>query len=369
MRVLHSFAGRETMFRTTVLPLRSKIQSEGNGRWTDPDFPPVAQSVGHTNMLNLEDLPHCCCNAQLSTSPGASAFSTGSGMPPGWQRASQIFANASVCGAHGFRGETIRQGALGDCWLLSAAAVVAQREDLMRKIFVTAEPHECSDGVYCLSLFQEGHWRSVLIDEWLPVDKFGRLLFAHSTESGQLWPALLEKAFAKCYGSYSALEGGWVHDALVDLTGGVAETIDLHTELDGSLQAGLWKRLREIHDSGHLLGAGSPAGDEGSVLHHESDEHGIISGHAYAVLQLREVDDLRLLLLLNPWGGAPITGDFSRPGVWTPRLQGLLGDWRDDMRGTFWMRYETFVAQFDDIYICRIFSAGTNHCSDERPAF
>ena len=72
------------------------------------------------------------------------------------------------------------------------------------------------------------------------------------------------QAFAKSYGSYAALEGGWVHDALVDLTGGVGETIDLHTEVDGALHAGLWSRLCEIHAAGHLLGAGSPAGGGGS---------------------------------------------------------------------------------------------------------
>ena len=32
---------------------------------------------------------------------------------------------------------------------------------------------------------------------------------------------------------------------------------------------------------------------------------------------------------------------------------------RDQEAGTFWMRYETFVERFDDIYVCRIFSGGT----------
>ena len=102
-----------------------------------------------------------------------------------------------------------------------------------------------------------------------------------------------------------------MHDALVDLTGGVAETIDC-TEIDGALQAGLWSRLRDIHEAGHLLGAGSPAGTDpaagvtgseqlpmgaalaGTVSEAarplwEGDAHGIIAGHAYAVLELREV--------------------------------------------------------------------------------
>ena len=45
------------------------------------------------------------------------------------------------------------------------------------------------------------------------------LEFSNCARQGVLWVPFLEKAYAKIYGSYHAISGGWIHEAMFDLTG------------------------------------------------------------------------------------------------------------------------------------------------------
>ena len=139
--------------------------------WTDPNFPPAPQSIGHIgSALDPLSSPVACSGAaaeegadqgrasarSTETCAHASHGGTSAGAKVIWRRAAQIFASPTVCGPGGFGDVAIRQGALGDCWLLSAAAVVAQRPELMDRVF---EAGDCSRGSvhprYRVRLFQE----------------------------------------------------------------------------------------------------------------------------------------------------------------------------------------------------------------------
>ena len=51
---------------------------------------------------------------------------------------------------------------------------------------------------------------------------------------------ILEKAYAKKYGSFSAVEGGLTHLALAELTNGIPEALSLE---DGANTERLWTTL------------------------------------------------------------------------------------------------------------------------------
>jgi calpain-5 len=86
------------------------------------------------------------------------------------------------------------------------------------------------NGTYCgifeFCFWRFGEWISVVVDDLLPC-RDGKLLFARSKTPNEFWSALLEKAFAKLYGCYENLVGGQLADALQDVSGGVAERINV----------------------------------------------------------------------------------------------------------------------------------------------
>ncbi len=59
----------------------------------------------------------------------------------------------------------------------------------------------------------------MFMDDQIPCEGQGKPAFVTSQKGNELWVSILEKVHAKLYGSYEALEGGVVHDALVNLTG------------------------------------------------------------------------------------------------------------------------------------------------------
>jgi hypothetical protein len=149
------------------------------------------------------------------------------------------------------------QGNLGDCYLLSACAVLGDKMTRERFIFeVDDEWEEC--GAFCVRFFDDGKEDIVIVDDFLPFiddgSEFPGLLFA-SSPGKEIWPSILEKAFAKKFGSYDFINKGQVDIALSILTNGVPEKIVVRGEKN---LENFWAKLMDIQKEGSFLGAGSP---------------------------------------------------------------------------------------------------------------
>lgn len=113
----------------------------------------------------------------------------------------------------------MRQGELGDCWLLAPMSVLAEFPGHIRNLF--DEEDLAADGKYTVRLYDicKG-WQEVVLDDRIPCDCRGVPLFTQLDKaSGAVWPLLLEKALAKFVGCYARLVGGTSTWAWQVLTG------------------------------------------------------------------------------------------------------------------------------------------------------
>lgn len=290
--------------------------------WQDPLFPAVDTSV---------------------------FFSQKPPTPFQWKRPHELVDNPQlfVGGASRF---DIEQGELGDCWFLAATAGLSLDEHLLKKVI---PDQDFKTGILKFNFWYYGKWKTVVIDDLLPTYN-GRLVFVHSREKNEFWSALLEKAYAKLHGSYEALKGGNVIEAMEDFTGGVSESYDMTQ----NPPKGLFKILKSSYDRDSQLGCSinAKAGQIEAKL-----STGLIAGHAYTITDVKKVSvggrDIRLIRIRNPWGSVEWNGawsDNSREWEQIPQHQrrslGLVTE--DD--GEFWMEFRDFKRHFERVDICHL---------------
>jgi calpain-15 len=288
-----------------------------------------------------------------------------------------------------FRGEPrpsdARQGALGDCWLVSAIGVLAERPSLLRALF-PAGWVQSSCGAYAVRLCLDGRWRVLVVDDLLPCTARGVLSFS-SAARHQLYVPLLEKALAKAAGSYEAVEAGTCEEGLTMLTGAPVEQLRLQAggEAGEAVDTDtLWARLLSCREAGFL--AAASCGSRSAAAEAASASLGLQTQHAYSVLDVVQTvqGGHRLLRLRNPWGRASWRGRWAANGPeWTAELREEIqqlrtaeeatrrreaavqsgagggqtageGEGEGEGGGIFWMGWDDFVAHFQSVDVCRV---------------
>jgi len=268
--------------------------------------------------------------------------------------------------SRGFLPGDVRQGKIGDCWFIAALAVIAERPDLIERV-IPPRPDEWAQGCYPVHFFFDGRWEIVNVDGFFPYQG-DRIAFARGANN-QLWPSLIEKAYAKAHGSYSAISGGFISEAMLNLTGWPTATFVFDREdFDAEI---FFAQLLSFVEAGFPLGCST------SVT-----QQGLVGCHAYSLLEVRQISaqtgkqmtlksalaqgkglaphdgarnkgPLRLLKIRNPWGRREWTGQWSAQSeIWTKNLKAELGHTMAD-DGVFWMEYGDFLATFDTVDVCK----------------
>ena len=269
-----------------------------------------------------------------------------------WRRMEELYKNPMFDQNQGFNPNMIKQGALGDCYFVSALVAISRKPQLVAQIF--SDPINNSAGIRCANFHIMGKIVPVIVDTTVPFtgnyDTSTPKFCKPVTHNDQWWGTIVEKAYAKEYGSYQAIDGGNAHVALYRMIGGypIAYYMNQMATKEMVQNGTLWKKMLKWHEDGNFMCAGSNPGRDT-----EKSIQGIIFGHAYTVLQVVEIDGNKLIQLRNPWGNTEWKGDWSDDSKkWTPKIRNALhyDDPNDD--GIFWMCFKDFCNNYFSIYAC-----------------
>ncbi len=202
-----------------------------------------------------------------------------------------------------------RQGGLGDCWLIAGMIAVAHTDpDRIRELIT-----DHGDGTYSVKLYDVGWFyrdATVRVDRELPYVTRGSQRLPAFAKLGdqrregaqvlyELWPAMIEKAYAEYEGGYAELVGGSPTTTFEFLSGESASRFRpvwaVQTRL--ILQAALRK--------------GNPVciATKGTIKEKLELDYGLVGNHAYVVMGERDGG----FVIHNPWGfrhaSRPLTAD------------------------------------------------------------
>ena len=303
--------------------------------------------------------------------------------------------------------DVVQSAHLGDCYLVAAMSVVAEKPELVRRMFP-----DCTDSSGILPLGKEvkvlinhqKQWREIIVDTSFPIEQTSnteaavassegagggekegvreelKLLYGKSSRPGTYWVSFLEKAYAKVYGSYAAIQGGDIAEALSDLTGFPVVTIKV-----GNKSPSNWDTMLGHHSAGQLMACGFICSDEEAAIRRKQGVSSVVrSNHAYSMLNVQQVvvhktkskrREVVVVRLRNPWGHLEAdmhAASFDLPkdvkdalaqhqmggGGGDRKIAGADAD-KDD--GTFWLEWSQFAKSVNHVYVC--LSAGADSAS------
>ena len=304
----------------------------------------------------------------------------------------------------GTESNDVMQGALGDCWFISALSVIATKDYLLRgefnksilddgkideeEIKMMSEGiyppifHSFSTkGIYCFRFFKNFKWRYVIVDDRLPChavynqNQTKKLIFAHCRLDNEFWVPLIEKAYAKIHGSYYALVSGCIDDGLVDMTGLVSKKIlkdnnlltmptkieelwnllinysSLKFDKDLWTQSGKKVTSKYYTRNKSMMGCSVEPNSRNKEMEITMKGHkiGIIAGHAYSILDAFEIPKprskksrktSRLLRIRNPWG------NYEWNGKWCDNSEEIIKN-KERIENVLKKKYEDSSEKID----------------------
>lgn len=340
---------------------RSRLEVENSFReagstFIDQQFPPADESIFYPETMSHSDHDERCHLTGQTLGQMLRKYGV---LEIYWRRP---MLHDRLYDAKGPEVMDIKQGYLGDCWLMSALAALTRKPGFIQRVILNE--HVSPAGCYEIKLCVNGKWQTSLIDDHFPVDAHGTPLFARHMNR-TLWVALIEKSMAKIAGSYEKLSGGHVGRTLSTLTGSVNIPLFLGGVLSSDAADSLWQKMMAYYRAGFIMTASTLDSSQQVDWNHFESAH-LFPGHVYTIVELYESgkqDDrlLRVLTVRNPHSNA--CSDFysyGRAGFDEPcsarsekerKIRELARRALDDRK---YVDFTKFQQLFDLLEVCKV---------------
>ncbi|MSQ82407.1 MAG: hypothetical protein EXR77_05740 [Myxococcales bacterium] len=226
---------------------------------------------------------------------------------------------AQLYGPDGIKAMDVRQGAIADCYLAaSMGAVAGSKPDAIEQAI-----KDNKDGTYTVR-FYELDWQGKKTAHMETVDadlahNGDAPAYARSTEKVdgkewmELWPSIIEKAYAAWKGSYDEIgHGGISGDVMTALTGEPSRQQSTQAAGDNDP---LWTKMKAASDQKKSMTAGSGDKDDAK---YKDPAAGVYGWHAYTIIGVEEKKEgdksKRHVILRNPWGKRRRDADAAAVG-------------------------------------------------------
>lgn len=132
-----------------------------------------------------------------------------------WPRLSEKEDTPYLIFKDGIDVNDISQGKLGDRYFLGALAILGNGDTRNKFVFIETDDEWTICGAFCVKFYDNGKEDIVIVDDCFPFLN-NELAFCTGGEKNkhELWPSILEKAYAKRYGSYQGIKSGKLNLAL-----------------------------------------------------------------------------------------------------------------------------------------------------------
>lgn len=216
--------------------------------------------------------------------------------------------------------DDVAQGYIGDCYLEGAMSAVARSSPKAIEDAVK----DNGDGTYTVRFFESQGWGqamkpvTVTVDGDLPSTGPGaQAYYAHGRDSKELWPGVIEKAYAQWKGGYEAIGNGGDPGGMMAALTGKQATYTANASLTADQ---VYEKIKAQATASRPMTAATFGEDQGAKY----TNTGVHASHAYTVLGAGEENGKKYVELRNPWGFSEAGNDGKDDGIFKLPLQDFI---------------------------------------------